>query len=85
MSTVCHRTASANGKHVTSLSGSTLVSFSSLLAIVFCLFVFLLLFFVLFFAPNYQDCEKNTKNRAMVNPTIHLNSLAVIINNADMA
>ena len=80
MSTDFHLTASANGKHVTQGVESyhlQLIRFdlnSTLQSVV-----------NFFSAPNYQDYEQSTKYRAMVDPTIHLNFLAVIINNTYMA
>ena len=81
MSTDYHLTAFANGKHGTQVvEGSShlqLIGFdlnSTLKSAVNCIS-----------APYYQDFEQSAKNRAMVEPTVHLSFLAVIINDADMA
>ena len=81
MSTDCHLSAPANEKHVTQVEERSyhlqLIRFelnSTLWSAVNC-----------FSVPYYQDYEQSTNYRAMVDPIIHLNFLAVIINNADMA
>ena len=80
MNTDCHLTASANGRYVIQVvEGSyhlQLIRFdlnSSLQSAVNC-----------FSAPYYQDYEQSTKYRTIADLTIHLNFLAVIINNTDM-
>ena len=81
MSTDCHLTASANGKHVTLvLEGSY-----HLQLIRFDLNCTLQSAGNCFSAPYYQDYEQSTQCRAMVDPTIHLNFLTVIIKNTNMA
>ena len=77
MSTDCHLTASANGKYVTQVvQGSyhlQLIRFdlnSTLQSAGNCFYC--------------QDYEQSSKDRAMVDPTIHTNFFAVIINKTDM-
>ena len=71
----CRLTASANKKHVTQVVDGSyhlqLIRFdlnSTLQSAVNC-----------FSPPFYQDYEQSTKYRAMMDPTIHLNFLAVIV------
>ena len=81
MSTDCHLTASANGKHVTQIVER---SYHHQL-IRFDLNSIFQSAGICSSAPYYQDYEQSTRCRAMVDPTIHLNVLAVIINNTAMA
>ena len=81
MSTDCHLRASANRRHVTQV----VIGSYHLQLIRFYLNSTLQSAGNFISAPLYQDYEQSTKCRATVDPTIHLNFLAVIIDNADMA